>query len=154
MAQTGKAGALRLCTYRRRELGPHLDGVPWRHLHAANLNPSRLIFTRPMQTANSWTAFRARLSLRYLIPLPCRALPQSHHEVSLCDVHLCCANVSARLSQARCLDRQHVAILVQGKRACQKYHDETDIVIILVFNHVDNGAQILRCCRVRLSRLG
>lgn len=34
MAQTGKAGAVRLCTYRRQELGPHLDGVPWRHLLA------------------------------------------------------------------------------------------------------------------------
>ena len=39
MAQTGKAGAVRLCTYRCRELGPHLLMLGWRtlerHSHAA-----------------------------------------------------------------------------------------------------------------------
>ena len=70
MAETGKAGAVRLCTYRRRELGPHLDGVPWRHLHAANLNPSRLVSTRPMQTANSWTAFREVEAFEIKLKIP------------------------------------------------------------------------------------
>jgi hypothetical protein len=42
MAQTGKAGAVRLCTYRRPELGPHLlMRTLARHLDAASHHPSK-----------------------------------------------------------------------------------------------------------------
>ena len=41
MAQTGKVGAVRLCTYRRRGLGPHLLMLGWRtlerHSHAVTI---------------------------------------------------------------------------------------------------------------------
>lgn len=72
MAQTGTVGAARLCTYRRRELGPHLLMLGWRtlerHLHAAKpVSQSSHLY--PASTDGTFEAYiRSKLNKQTLKP--------------------------------------------------------------------------------------
>jgi hypothetical protein len=168
MAQTGKAGRCAFMYLSSSRAGPAHDGVPWRHLHAAKPeSQSRRLYPasadQEQEPANCILSSRRIWNrLGYLAPIPCGVLSQSQHELPPCDVHLCSASVGARLSKGLTVTTSTLLgsparcnpCAAPRRRACQKLRDETDMVTFVTSHQVDADAQILRCCRARLTRLG